>query len=441
MYENLSFPREPKHPAGRPVLEPGKHPDLTPDSLWFTHDPAIYHDPVSGNYYVYGTGADALRSKDLISWERMGKVIEGVPDEAFAHVGTQNIWAPDIVKVGNEYRLYCSNSSFGVQQSCIFLAVADNAEGPFVPRGIVVKTDNTCIVNAIDANIIEDNETGQQYMVYGSFWDGIRILKLNKETGLAGEEGLGECIAHRPLWCDGAIEGPYIIYNPDTEYYYLFVSYGSLNSDYNIRVGRSKSVTGPYLDHNNRAMTDLDDFDNTVGYMIACGYGFHEGQQYMGPGHNSVLRDFDNEWYLVHHIRPKEFKRGDISTMHVRKILWSEDGWPLASPEVYSGEKLQPLKEEDIVGKYERIRLTPTVPQGVQTSITMELRPDFTASMGISIHAQWKMVDEYTIALTYANTTETYKVIPCWDYELWKPTLAITGKDDKGICLWGKKYE
>ena len=147
------------------------------------------------------------------------------------------------------------------------------------------------------------------------------------------------------------------------------------------------------------------------------------------------------EWYLVHHIRPKEFKRGDISTMHVRKVLWSEDGWPLASPEVYSGEKLQPLKQEDIVGKYERIRLTPTVPQGVQTSITMELRPDFTASLGISILANWEMIDEHTIAITYAKTTETYKVIPCWDYELWKPTLAITGKDDKGICLWGKKYE
>lgn len=441
MYDNIIFPDEPKKTAEKPVFVPGKWPELSPDSLWLTHDPAIYHDPVSKNYYVYGTEAKGLRSKDLINWESIGRVTDKPPKEAFDHVGTNNIWAPDIVKVGDEYRLYCSNSSFGVQQSCIYMAAADNAEGPFVPKGIVVKTDNTCPLNAIDANIIEDVDNGTQYMVYGSFWGGIHILKLDKETGLAGEEGFGKCIARRPLWCDGAIEGPYIIYNPDTRYYYLFVSYASLNSDYNIRVARSRHVTGPYLDHNGRDMTDLHDYDNTIGYMLACGYSFHEGTQYMAPGHNSVLRDFDGEWYLVHHIREKNFKAlGEPSTMHVRKILWSEDEWPLASPEVYSGEKLQPLTLADIAGKYERIRLAPTIPQGVQTATTMELREDFTASLGITIKAHWEMIDEYTFALSYAKTTETYKVIPAWDHELWKPTLAITGKDDKGICLWGKKY-
>lgn len=440
MYDNLTFPAEPKKPASKPIHEPGKPFELPKDSVWFTHDPAIYHDPVSNNYYVYGTEAKGLRSKDLVEWEDIGRVTDRPPKEAYDHVGTNNIWAPDIVKVGDEYRLYCSNSSFGVQQSCIYMAVADTAEGPFIPRGIVVKTDRNCTLNAIDANIIEDAEDGTQYMVYGSFWGGIHILKLNKETGLAGEDGFGKCIARRPLWCDGAIEGPYIIYNPDTKYYYLFVSYGSLNSDYNIRVARSRCVTGPYLDHNGRDMFDLDDKDNTLGYMLACGYAFHEGTQYMGPGHNSVLRDFDGEWYLVHHIREKNFKGGEPSTMHVRKMLWSEDGWPLALPEIYSGEKQQPIALSDIPGKYERIRLTPTVPQGIQTSITMELREDFTASLNISIKATWKVVDDYTIEVSYSDVTETYKIIPAWDYELWRPTLAITGKDNKGICLWGKKF-
>lgn len=439
MYENIIFPAEPKHPVPKPKFKDG-HPEPMPsDSLWFTHDPAIYHDPVSDNYYIYGTGADGLRSKDLINWERIGKITDKPPKEAFDHVGTNNIWAPDIIKVGNEYRLYCSNSSFGSQTSCIYLAVADNAAGPFIPRGIVVKTDNTCHVNAIDANIIEDIDTKEQYMVYGSFWGGCHILKLDRNTGLAGEDGLGKCVARRPLWCDGSIEGPYIIYNPDTKYYYLFVSYGSLNSDYNIRVARSKCVTGPYLDHNGRDMTDLNDFDNTLGYMLACGYGFSEGTRYMGPGHNSVLRDFDNEWYLIHHIREHNIYGGGISTMHVRKMLWSDDGWPLALPEIYSGEKLQPLKQENIIGKYERIRLTPTIPQGLQTSTMLELFPDFKASLGISIKARWEMTDENTISVSYAKTTEIYKIIPAWDYELWKPTLAITGKDNNGICLWGKK--
>jgi len=442
MRQGVAFPTEPKRPIGKPVPKPEKEREPLPkESLWFTHDPAIYHDPVSGDYFVYGTGADALRSKDLIKWERIGKITDEPSADSQAHVGTKHIWAPDIVKVGNEYRLYCSNSSFGVQQSCIYLAVSDKAEGPFVAKGAVVKTDAGCPVNAIDANIIEDVENGKQYMVYGSFWGGIHILELDKETGFAAEEGFGKCIARRPRWCDGAIEGPYIIYNPETEYYYLFCSYGSLSSDYNIRVARSKHVLGPYLDYNGRDMTDLNDDDNSIGYMLACGYAFHEGTQYMAPGHNSVLHDFDGEWYLVHHIREKNFKEGEPSTMHVRKMYWSKDGWPLASPEIYSGEKLCPLGREDIAGRYERIRLTPTTPQGIQSSTAMELRTDGTGCFGVLTRITWELEGENTLVVRFANTEEMYQVSPAWDYELWKPTLVITGKDNKGICLWGKKFE
>ncbi len=436
------FPSEPIRPASKPVRPAdGEHPAPPPShSVWFTHDPAIYHDPVSNNYYVYATEAKGLRSKDLINWETIGRVTDTPPSEAFDYVGTNNIWAPDIVKVGDEYRLYCSNSSFGSQKSCIYLAVSDTAEGPFIPRGIVFKSSTEVPVNAIDANIIEDQITGKQYMSYGSFWGGCHIIELNKETGLAAEEGIGTCIARRPLWCDGAIEGPYIIYNKDTDYYYLFVSYASLKSDYNIRVGRSKSVTGPFIDHNGRDMTDLNDDDGSIGLMIACGYQFDNGTAYMGPGHNSVLHDFDDEWYLVSHIREKNYKGGEPSTMHIRKMLWTADGWPVASPEIYSGENIQPVTMELMVGDYERIRLTPTIPQGTQTSTNMSLFDNGHAMLAHSIHANWKLIDDTTLELTYAKTTETYKILPAWDYELWKPTIAITGKDNKGVCLWGKKW-
>ena len=441
MYENITFPKEPKRPCAKPPLLNGEmEGELEKESTWFIHDPAIFHDPVSGNYYVYATHREGMRSKDLINWERMGKILDRPSEDSYAHVGTNHIWAPDIVKVGDEYRLYCSNSSFGVQQSCIYLAVSDNAEGPFIPKGAVVKTDASSPLNAIDANIVEDVKNGKQYMVYGSFWGGIYILELDKETGYAKEEGFGKCIARRPKWCDGAIEGPYIVYNPETEYYYLFCSYGSLICDYNIRVARSKNILGPYLDHNGRDMTDLNDNDNSIGYMLACGYAFHEGMQFMGPGHNSVLHDVDNQWYLVHHIREKNFKGPEPSIMHVRKMYWSQDGWPLASPEVYAGEKECALGVSDIVGKYERIRLTPDIPQGIQTSTNMELYEDGTGIFGVLTRVAWEMMDEQHIRITYANREEVYQVAPAWDYELWQPTLIITGKDNKGICLWGKKY-
>ena len=158
------------------------------------HDPAIFYDEVSGNYYTYSTGAICQKSKDLVHWQEIGKVVERPPQESVEWTGSEDIWAPDIVKVGKEYRLYCSNSSWGVRQSCIFLAVADCPEGPFEPKGCVLKTTEKfpqSVTNAIDANIIEDAKTGEQYMLYGSFWGGCHVLKLNKTTGFAEEEGIG----------------------------------------------------------------------------------------------------------------------------------------------------------------------------------------------------------------------------------------------------------
>ncbi len=446
MLDKFVYPAEPLRPAPKPVrLKEGEKPVPPPShSLWFTHDPAIYHDPVTNDYFMYCTEGKALRSHDLITWETIGKVVAEPSDDAFEWTNSKAIWAPDIVKVGDEYRLYCSNSSFGSQQSSIFLAVSDKAEGPFIPKQSVFKSSKAMPVNAIDANIIEDVRDGKQYMAYGSFWGGCHIIELDKETGLAKTEpgNPGICIARRPEWTDGAIEGPYIIYNPDTDYYYLFVSYGSLKSDYNIRVGRSHNVTGPYVDHNGRDMADLNDDDNSLGYMIACGYKFDDDPVgYMGPGHNSVLHDFDDQWYLISHIRPHNFRHGDISTTHIRKMLWTEDGWPVVSPEVYTGEKQQTANTNLICGNYERIKLTPSVPQGMINSVRMSFFPDGGGRLADSINFHWQFVDEYTIAIFYSNTIEKLKILPAWDYEAWKPTLVLTGTDNKHICIWGKKYD
>jgi len=440
MKDTLIYPSEPPIPVPKPKFQKGVKPAPPPkESLWGVHDPAIYRDPESHMYYIYSTGANCLRSEDLIHWERLGRVVEAPPQESLDWVGDRGIWAPDIVKVGKEYRLYCSNSSWGVRQSCIFLAVADNPEGPFIPRGCVLKTsepDSPC--NAIDANIIEDEVTGNQYMLYGSFWGGCHMILRDKETGPAAEEGVGKCVARRPRWADCAIEGPYIRYNPATGYYYLFVSYGSLKSDYNIRVGRSKNVTGPYIDVNGREMTDLEDYDNSLGYMIACGYKYENGVGYMGPGHNSVLHDDDDRWYVICHIREHNFKGPEISTMHCYQMLWSDDGWPLLVPEVYSGEKMQSITADDLIGEYERIKLTPTVPQGITHSVPLRLMKNGRLEL-CSIFGRWEMIDDTTIQLKYANIVETCKIIPVWDHQLWKPTLAFTGKDQNGICVWGKK--
>lgn len=445
MIPTFTYPQEPLPPAPKPVRpQPGSKPAAPPaHGTWLIHDPAIYHDPVTKDYFLYCTDARLLRSRDMITWDSLGKAVAEPPAEAQEWTNSKQIWAPDIVKVGDEYRLYCSNSSWGVRQSCIFLAVSDKAEGPFIPKGIVLRSSDQLNVNAIDANIIEDVADGKQYMVYGSFWGGCHIIELDKTTGFAvnGMDAPGICVARRPEWADTAVEGPYIVYNDATGYYYLFVSYASLKSDYNIRVGRSRSVTGPYLDHNGRDMTDLSDTDATLGYMPACGYRFDEDPVgYMGPGHNSVLHDFDGSWYLVSHIRPHNFRDEEPSMLHIRRLLWSGDGWPLVSPEQYAGETLQPVDKDLVTGTYERIKLIPMLPQGMLTSVKMSLLSDGTGLLADSINIRWELTGSSTLTVRYSNITETFQVLAAWDYEAWKPTLVLTGIDQNHICVWGKKY-
>ncbi|MBR4183466.1 MAG: family 43 glycosylhydrolase, partial [Lachnospiraceae bacterium] len=304
---------------------------------YLTHDPAVFEDPENHKFYIYATGGVGMVSEDLVHWENLGKIISEVPAEAKNWTDSDMIWAPDIVKVNDEYRMYCSNSSWGVQQSCIFLAVSDNPAGPFRPKAVVLRTHSALPVNGIDANIIEDHETGEQYMVYGSFWGGVHMVALDKKTGLCKKEEIGICIAVRPQWTSGSIEGPYIIYHPETQYYYLFVSYGSLKNDYNIRVGRSRKVTGPYIDFFGNYMTDIDDEGLTRGLMICCGYRWLNGMPYMGPGHNSVLFRDNGDMFLVCHIRKMCFDEDDCGPglLQVRRLFMTDSGWPIAAPEAY----------------------------------------------------------------------------------------------------------
>lgn len=443
MNKKIQYPAEPPKQPPKSVFaeNPGRLDDKL--GLWLTHDPAIYQDEESGYYYIYCTEAVCQRSKDLLHWEMVGKVVEKPPAESAEWVGGNAIWAPDIVKVGDEYRLYCSNSSFGVRQSCIFLAVADNPEGPFIPRGCVLKTTDEMPVNAIDANIITDGGTGEMYMVYGSFWGGIHILLLDSETGLAAEEGIGTCIACRPTWLSGAIEGPYMVYNPDTEYYYLFVSYGSLKSDYQVRVGRSRNIKGPFVDFHGRKLTDMDDEDNSTGLLEFCGYRWNDGVEYMAPGHNSVLHDKDGSWYLVCHIREKNFRNlPEPSTMQVRKMYWTPDGWPVLSAEPYSGEQEQEIDIEHISGFYERINLVSALPQGIQTAVPMKLveKSDYGDHYYecCSIQGRWQY-DGKMISITYGPHKEKAFVSAVWDSERHQPTIALTGISEKGVIFWAKR--
>lgn len=422
------------------------------------HDPAIIKAD-NGWFYVYSTdvkvggtpkpGIQIRKSKDLINWQWVGYVFNGkdyvyggIPKKAYEWTEAVNLWAPDVKKMNGKYYLYYAASQFGKNQSFIGLATATNPEGPWKDEGEVIKTKQGDIVNAIDPCLTFDS-SGQPWLVYGSFFGGIYIIKIDKKTGKPAEKGFGKLIARRDMSVQDAIEGPYIIYNPKFKKYYLFVSYDSLFAYYNVRVGRADNITGPYVDYNGHLMTDTQSPPSEVGTKILGGYHFGNDDGWVAPGHNSVLIDGDN-YYIIHHARGAIDKNWPY--LHVRKILWTDDGWPVVSPERYAGEKEQTLSKDLIVGTWERVVLDPY--SYLQSdSETIKLLSNGKINSNNSAD-YWVFSSPNTVKLNWCKDknkkiyeTETVKVLPSWDWENWKTTLVFSGLSNEGIAVWGKKIK
>ncbi len=429
---------------------------LNDESRWTVnnaHDPAIIQ--TDQGYYVYSTdvrvagepkpGVMVRKSTDLIHWTWVGQALPGIPQEASDWTGAVNLWAPDVIKVGDTYRMYYSASSFGSTRSAIGLQTSTSPEGPWTDEGIVVKTDaqEKDRLNAIDANPALDAD-GKMWMVYGSFFDGIYIAELDPATGKFKQDGYGKRIAARDRdTADGAVEGPYIIYHPTFKKYYLFVSYDSLFEDYNVRVGRSDAITGPYTDANGRNLLDTEHLPQyEVGTKLLGGYRFSEGEGWIAPGHNSVLQDGD-DYYIVHHARGETDKHWPY--LHVRKMLWTSGGWPVVSPERYAGEKEQPIPQSMLAGIWEGMAMDPSVNGQVQSvPFTLTGKGKIEAENGAGT---WTFDGKQTLTLTWraspwgGASTEEMKLLPAWDWERNQPVLVMTGMNDHGIAVWGKQIE
>ena len=225
------------------------------------------------------------KSKDLIHWDWVGYALDDVPKEAAAWTGATNLWAPDIKKIGDTFYLYYAASTFGSNRSFIWVSTSASPEGPWTDQGVVIQTGEGDEPNAIDPNIVTDSD-GSLWFVYGSFFGGIYTAPLDPATGKLKEQGFGTKIAARDSRTEaGAVEAPYVIYEPNFKKYYLFVSFDSLSQDYNVRVGRSDSITGPYLDMNGNSLLDTayqPQFE--VGNKLIGGYRFDEGEGWVAPG-------------------------------------------------------------------------------------------------------------------------------------------------------------
>ena len=439
----MIYPNEPKV---REIENNSDNKDLKAWGTFGAHDPSVFKD--KDYYYVFSTdvlekdltnpAVQIRRSKDLINWDYIGNAVDKVPKDAYEWTNASGVWAPEAIKVNDEYYLYYCASTFGKTRSCIGLLKSKYIDGPWIDEGLVIKTDFNDDRNAIDPNLLYDRD-GELWMAYGSFWTGIYIIKLDKNTGKPKKSNdMGKQIARRSHIVDGAIEGAYIVYNIKYDKYYLFVSYDSLAADYNIRVGRADNIEGPYTDINGVEMTDINTCNpNYVGNKIMGGYRFRDHHGWLAPGHNSVLNDFE-KYYLVHHIRsgnnPMKFY------MNVRKIFWSEDGWPLVSPERYAGEVEQEIKEYLIIGEWETIILYRDLNRIIDSKL---VNLNFNKSISLDFKGYWRFYnrDNIELKLEIANKEEVFKgkISSAWDWELNKPTMIITAINDIGVSIWAKK--
>ena len=299
----------------------------------------IVHDPVmmkqDSIYYLFMTHGGVAKSSDLENWSRIEPLprnLEWVTDDIVPGY-RGGFWAPDIQFYDGLYYLYYSPSAFGKNTSAIGVMSnktldQQSADYKWEDHGMIVQSiPGRDFWNAIDANVIfveDESEKTTGWLSFGSFWGGLKLVKLAPDMKSLAEpqEWYGIAQQERTFGRpddnggNGAIEAPYIYQRG--EYFYLFASIDycckGLNSTYKTIVGRSKDIRGPYLDKEEKPMYAGG------GELIAGETG-----KYAGIGHCSVY-DYDGKTLFVAHGYDKE--DNGKSKLVIKEIVWDEEGWP-----------------------------------------------------------------------------------------------------------------
>ena len=294
------------------------------------------HDPVmirqGDTYYLFctGIGISSFWSTDMKNWKAGKPVFDAPPTWAVQAVPgfKGHIWAPDISFSNGLYYLYYSVSAFGKNTSAIGLVTnqtLDPSDKNFkwVDHGKVIQSvPGRDLWNAIDPNLAYDDQQ-QPWLVFGSFWSGMKMVKMNADLKQVAqpEEWLTVAKRERSFKTEdkdpgeGAIEAPFIF--KKNGLYYLFVSFDfccrGVNSTYKVMVGKSEKIQGPYLDKNGVRL------DQGGGTLVVQG-----NASWNGVGHNAAYT-FDNKDYLVFHAY--DAADGGKPKLKIKEIKWTE-GWP-----------------------------------------------------------------------------------------------------------------
>ncbi len=426
--------------------------------------PVLIRDEIKGIYLLYTEG-HLFSSPDLMEWTDLGAPEYTVPAAVREFLGEDYTVSPAFgaSRARSEIRLYISAKN-GTGDSCIFVAGSRDGCSPYTGR-LPVLYSRAGEPEAVCPSIAMEKTGGfenEHVLIYGSGETGIRALHLNPRNGLAHVTGFGEVLARRPSWLGCSVGSSCAVYDPDRKWYYLFYTAGN-GWDSQIRVGRSRSVYGPYLDAAGADLADIDDYDASRGTTVLSGYRLDSSAGYAAFSHPSVLRTEDGNWFMACEASVYSGCKGKPqSETQIRRILFTSDEWPVVSPELYAGETDQQVSLEDLVGHYEFLKFTPQAASGVRIPVALDFltpamqgvsstRNDWAfvipdheegrVELGGSMRGSWKVLDDGTVRISYPTYQENYRVTPVWDHELQEASFALVGLDTLGRVCWAKKAD
>lgn len=463
------------------------------------HDPSIVK--ADGKYYIFGSHMSTAVSEDLRTWTSLGdgyKVKDQIyyelmaNEEAFAYAGSKksliptddrawHVWAPDVIyneETGLYYLYFCTTSTWNASNLCY--ATSEKIDGPYEWKGALIysgftletldATDVTEYVdrdtakdryikksneynfnkypNAIDPTVLYDGE-GRLWMVYGSWSGGMYLLELDKATGEVIHPEEDEANRVDPYFGKrllggnhSSIEAPYILYDEESGYYYLFVSYGGLAREggYQIRVFRSETIDGDYVDMNGEYPMDTNNPEHfPYGLKLSGNYMLPSLEMaYMATGHNSAFIDDDGKKYIVNHTRFDN--KTEEHEPRVHQFIVNEEGWPCMLPYATDGETVSESGYEasDVAGRYYVIN------QG--TAIDAEIAKPFILYLdesgkvyGEGVEGGWKMKDgSCYMKVSYGDAS--YSGVFCRMNDEAGTEVMTFSAVGNNESVWGVKY-
>ncbi len=313
--------------------------------------------------------------------------------------------------------------------------------------------------NAIDPTVFFDADGERFYMVYGSWSGGLYLLELDPATGEAIYPGVDSTDEVSGNYVDRYFgvhlaggnhqsgEGPYIQYDPETGYYYLYETYGGLAAagGYNMRLFRSENVTGPYLDAQGGNAADNGADNEAYGIKLEGNYSFYDQIGVRSPGHNSTMIDEDGSRYLVYHERFDVTPQLEGHEVRIHQQFLNEDSWPVEAVYEYTGESPENYEEAEVIGSYEFVNHGTTTDGRMLDTGLLTLNEDGTVDGAVS--GTWVKSD--------SGRGYDYLTIEAEDGTLYKgyffrqhkentdpdPVMTFAAFGSDNTCVWGSMID